>query len=90
MTLEDPSNFYALLSQKDLEDDVMVVAPIVNLQPNGCSFKKPVRVTLGTMLDIKYFKGENVVILHGTGKGMERSSGRILLKTLKLTRQVER
>ena len=63
ITLEDPSNYYCMIASKDLENDVMIAAPIVNLQPNGHFFKKP--LTLTTALKIKRFKRDDVFILHG-------------------------
>ena len=71
ITLEDPSRYCGLIAQKDLENDVMFCAPVIILQPNGHSFKKP--VTLTTKFKIKNFKFEDVVILHGT----EARDGRI-------------
>ena len=64
ITLEEPSKYYGLIVQKDLENDVMFGLPIINLQPSGHAFKKP--VTLTTMFNIKNFKCDNILILHGT------------------------
>ena len=64
VTLEDPSKYYGLIAEKDLENDVMFCQPIINLQPNGHSFKKP--VTLTTKFNIKHFKSDEILILHGT------------------------
>ena len=63
ITLEDPSKYYGLIVQRDLENDVMFGTPIINLQPNGHVFKKPVTVTI--KLEINDFKRDDVVILHG-------------------------
>ena len=64
ITLEDPSKYYDLIIQKNLENDVVFAMPIINLQPSGHDFKKP--VTLTTRLRTKNFQPENIVILHGT------------------------
>ena len=64
ITLEEPSRYYGLIVQKDLENDVMFGAPIINLQPNGYVFKKP--VTLATRFNIKNYKCDDILILHGT------------------------
>ena len=64
ITLEHPFKYYGLLVQKDLEKDVMFGAPIINLRPNGCFFKKP--VTLITKFEIQSWKFSDVLILHGT------------------------
>ena len=64
ITLEDPSKYYGLIVQRDLENDVMFGTPIINLQPNGHVFKKPVTVT--TKFKINDFKRDDVLILHGT------------------------
>ena len=64
ITLVDPSNYYELIVQKDLENDVMFAAPIINLEPNGLFFKKP--LTLVTKFKIKSFKSDDVLILHGS------------------------
>ena len=64
ITLEDPSKFYGLIVQKDLENDVSCFGmPIINLQPNGLVFKKP--VMLITKLRIENFESGKILILHG-------------------------
>ena len=68
ITLEHPFKYYGLLVQKDLEKDVMLGAPIINLRPNGCFFKKP--VTLITKFEIQGWKFSDVLILHGTEAGL--------------------
>ena len=64
ITLEDPSKFYELIVQKDLENDVMFTAPIINLEPSGHFFKKP--LALVTKFKIENFKWDDVLILHGS------------------------
>lgn len=68
ITLEHPFKYYGLLIQKDLEKDVMFGAPIINLRPNGCFFKKP--VTLITKFEIQGRRFSDVLILHGTEAGL--------------------
>ena len=63
ITLEDPSKFYGLIVQKDLENDVIFCGPIINLHPNGHLFQKPVTLTSNlNMEDVRY---DHVLILHG-------------------------
>ena len=64
ITLEDPSKYYGLIVQRDLENDVMLGTPIFTFQPNGHAFKKP--VTLTAKLNIKDTKSSDVLILNGT------------------------
>ena len=64
ITSEDPSKYYGLILQKDLENDAIFGAPIINLHPTGHVFKKP--ITLVTKLKIKNFPKENMLILQGT------------------------
>ena len=64
ITLEDPSKYYGLIVQKDLENDVMFGTPIFTFQPNGHEFKKP--VTLTAKINIKDSKSSDVLILNGT------------------------
>ena len=64
ITFEDPSKYDGFLIRKDLENDVMFGAPILNLQPNGYFFKKP--VTLTTKFAIEGMKCSDVLVMHGT------------------------
>ena len=64
VTFEDPSKYEGFLFRKDLENDVMFGAPIINLQPNGYLFKKP--VTLTTKFAVQDVKFSDVLVLHGT------------------------
>jgi len=64
VTLEEPSRYYGLIVQRDLENDVMLGAPVVKLQPNGHVFKKP--ATLTTKFKRKNFRSDDVLILNGT------------------------
>ncbi|CAH3160628.1 unnamed protein product [Porites lobata] len=66
ITLEDPSKYYSLIVQKDLENDVVIAAPIVNLQPNGHSFRKPMKLTTSFKHMKWKWNGDDVFILHGT------------------------
>ena len=68
ITLEHPFKYYGLLVQKDLEKEATFGAPIINLRPNGCFFKKP--VTLITKFEIQGWKCSDVLILHGTEAGL--------------------
>lgn len=72
VTLEHPFKYYGLLVQKDLEKDVMFGAPIIDLRPNGCFFKKP--VTLITKFEIQGWKSSDVLILHGTEAGLGKNT----------------
>ena len=64
VTFEDPSKYEGFLFRKDLENDVMFGAPIINLQPNGYLFKKP--VTLTTKFAVQDVKCSDILVLHGT------------------------
>ena len=64
MTLEEPSKYYGLVFQKDLENDVIFAAPIINLEPSGRFFKKPLKLV--TKFKIENFKWKGVLILHGS------------------------
>ena len=68
ITFEDPSKYEGFLIRKDLENDVMFSAPILNLQPNGHFFKKPVTVT--TKFAIQDIRCSDVLVLHGTDAGV--------------------
>ena len=63
ITSENPSRYYGLIIEKDLQNDVNFCAPMINLHPNGHFFEKP--VTLTFYLNVKDFRCDNVVILHG-------------------------
>lgn len=60
--LEDPSKYYELIVRRDLENDVMFGAPVINLEPSGHYFKKP--LTLATKL-VSRFRSDDLLILHG-------------------------
>ncbi|KAJ7370039.1 hypothetical protein OS493_034480 [Desmophyllum pertusum] len=66
ITLEDPVKYYGLIVQRGLENDVMFGGPIINLQPNGHLFKKPVTLTTKIEIEEGNFKSEDVLVLHGT------------------------
>ena len=78
LSLEDPAKHYGRIVEKDLENDVMIAAPVINLQPNGLLFKKP--VTLITNFEMKDFNREDVFILEGT----EDRDGKIVWKDITL------
>lgn len=63
--LEKPSRHCDMIVKNGLENDVTFITPVINLQPNGQVFKKPVTVTtkLATETDASV---SNVLILHGT------------------------
>ena len=63
ITLEDPVKYYGLIVQKGLENDIVFASPIVNLQPNGHLFKKPVILTTKIKIDKGY---GGPLVLHGT------------------------
>ena len=64
ITLEKPSTHCNMIVKNGLENDVMFIAPVVNLQPNGQVFKKPVTVTTRLTIDRKASPSD-VLILHG-------------------------
>ena len=60
--LEDPSKYYGLIVRRDLENDVMFGASVINIEPSGHYFKKP--LTLATKVESR-FRCHDVFILHG-------------------------
>ena len=84
ITLENPSKYYGLIIEKDLQNDVVFCAPVINLRPNGYFFEKP--VTLTFHLNIKAFKCDSVVILHGK----EARDGKIHWKDITDTSEINR
>ena len=65
ITLEKPSKHYDMLVKNGLENDVIFIAPIMNLQPNGQTFQNPVIVTAKLAIDENTLEN-NILILHGT------------------------
>ena len=66
LKLQEPQNYYGLILNHGLQNDLIFVAPIISCQPNGQTFKK--HVTLTTALD-RYEKEtstEALLVLHGT------------------------
>ncbi|XP_078354085.1 uncharacterized protein LOC144638728 isoform X1 [Oculina patagonica] len=73
ITLEKPSTHCDMIVKNGLQNDVMLIAPVINLQPNGQVFKKP--ITLTTTLTIDEHSSRNdVLVLHGT----QTTDGRIV------------
>ena len=64
ITLEDPVEYYGLIVQKGLENDIVFASPIVTLHPNGHLFKKPVTLTTKIKIDEG---NDGLLVLHGTG-----------------------
>ena len=60
--LDDPSKYYGLIVRRDLENDFMFGAPVINIEPSGHYFKKP--LTLATKVE-RRFRCQDVFILHG-------------------------
>ena len=90
ITLEDPSKYYSLIVQKDLENDVFIAAPIVNLQPKGHSFGKPMKLTT-TFKHMKWkWNGDDVSFCMALNLEMERSPGKTSLRVQRLMRQPEK
>ena len=84
ITLENPSRYYGLIIEKDLQNDVVFCAPVINLRPNGYFFEK--LVTLRFYLNTKDFKCDNVVILHGK----EARDGKIHWQDITDTSEIDR
>ena len=66
LRLQEPRKYYGLILNHGLENDLIFVAPIINCQPNGQTFKK--HITLITALDRyeKEISTEALLVLHGT------------------------
>ena len=75
LTLEDPSTHCDMIVANGLKNDIMFIAPIINLQPNDQAFEKPVVVT--TKLAINNDASlSDLLILHGTQ--LQAGDGKII------------
>ena len=66
LKLQDPQKYYGLILNHGLENDLIFVAPIINCQPNGQTFKKHVTLTIALDRYEKEISTEALVVLHGT------------------------
>jgi len=64
--LEKPSTHCGMIVKNGLENEVMFIAPVINLQPNGQVFKKPVTLQTKLTTETVAFRPSDVLILHGT------------------------
>ena len=64
ITLEKPYTHCDMIVKNGLENDVMFIAPVISLQPNGHVFKQPVTVTTKLAIE-KEASLDDVLILHG-------------------------
>ena len=64
ITLEKPFTHCDMIVKNGLENDVMFIAPVINLRPNGQVFKQPVTVTTKLTIGKEAF-GNSGLILHG-------------------------
>jgi len=66
LKLQEPQNYYGVIFNHGLENDLTFVAPVINCKPNSQTFKK--RVTLTIALDRYEKEGstEALLVLHGT------------------------
>ncbi len=77
MTLEKPSTHCDIIVKNGLQNDVMFIAPVINLQPNGQVFKKPLTLTATITID-KVSSCEELLVLHGR----QTKDGRIVWEDL--------
>ena len=64
LTLEEPCKYCELIVQSGLENDIIFGASIINCQPNGQKFKKPLTLTIN--LDKGKAPFKSLIVLHGT------------------------
>ena len=64
ITLEKPFAHYDMIVKNGLENDVIFIAPVINLLPNGQVFKQSVTVTTKLTIGKEASLGD-VLILHG-------------------------
>ena len=83
ITFEDPSKYDGFLFRKGFQNVVTFGSPMINLQPNGYFFKKPVRLT--TKFAIQDVKCSDVLALHGTDAGV----GKIIWEDVTKNTQID-
>ena len=66
IVLEKPSTHCDMIVKNGLENEVMFIAPVIDLQPNGQEFKKPVTLQTKLTTETDAFQPTDVLILHGT------------------------
>ena len=66
LKLQEPLKCYGLILNHGLENDLIFVAPIINCQPNGHTFKKHVTLTIALDRYEKETSTEALLVLHGT------------------------
>jgi len=66
VVLEKPSTHCDMIVKSGLENEVMFIAPVINLQPNGQVFKKPVTLQIKLTTETDAFQPSDVLVLHGT------------------------
>ena len=62
--LEDPIAHYQQYLRTELTNNVVFGAPVIKLEPHGCAFAIPAK--LSVTLDKQKGEHENIVVLHGT------------------------
>ena len=63
--LEKPSTHCDMIVKNGLENEVLFIAPIINLQPNGQVFKEPVTLQTKLTTETDAFRPSDVLVLHG-------------------------
>ena len=66
IVLEKPSTHCDMIVKNGLINEVMFIAPVLNLQPNGQVFKKPVTLQTKLAIETDAFRPSDVLVLHGT------------------------
>ena len=61
-----PQKYYGLILNHGLENGLIFLAPIINCQPNGQTFKKHVTLTIALDRHEKEISTEALLVLHGT------------------------
>lgn len=63
--LEKPSAHCDMIVKNGLENKVMFIAPVINLQPSGQVFTKPVTLQIKLTTETDAFHPSDVLVLHG-------------------------
>lgn len=64
--LEKPSAHCDMIVKNGLENEVMFIAPVLNLQPSGQVFEKPVTLQIKLSTETEAFCPSDVLVLHGS------------------------
>ena len=66
LIVEKPSTHCDMIVKNGLQNEVMFITPVINLQPNGQEFKKPVTLQTKLTTETDAFRPSDILVLHGT------------------------